>query len=360
MFKQCLAALLVAQLVAPTAAGARSRGPLVSPFAGHVQHFATPAVAAPPNCKPVPRVIRDEIGVSYYTDANHSIIDPKLFAQNNKNLEPGRNYLSGLTKLVDAAALHGEAGSGACALLWIQTWAQGGALEGTVNRQGAFEDKWVLCGIALAFLKLRDTGLVTPEATQPIAVWLESATDRIRADYDVYDDQYKRNNHAYWAGLLLAAVGIAANDRGRFDWGLARYHMGIHDITRDGTLPDEMTRKERALHYHCFALDPLVLLAEIGEVNGLHLYRERHGALHRLVNRTLAGLADPQWFSDHAGAKQVLPDPLHTDEVAWMEVYQSRFPSPQIQALLQPLRPVIYERNGGDMTGTFATPPAQH
>jgi poly(beta-D-mannuronate) lyase len=355
MFKQCLAAALVVVLVAPSAAGARARGPLVSPFAGHVQQFATPA-GAPTNCNPVPPVVRDEIGVSYYTDVNHSIVDPKLFAQNNANLQPGRAYLSGLTKLVDAAALHGKAGAGACALLWIQTWAQGSALEGTVNRQGAFEDKWLLCGIALAFLKLRDTGLVTPEATQPIALWLEGATDRIRADYDVFDDSYKRNNHAYWAGLLLAAVGIAADDSNRFNWGLSRYRMGIGDITRDGTLPDEMTRKERALHYHCFALDPLVLLAEMGEVNGIHLYGERHGALHRLVQRTVAGLEDPTWFSAHAGATQVMPNPLQTDEVAWMEVYQSRFPTPEIEALLKPLRPVIYDRNGGDMTDTFATP----
>jgi poly(beta-D-mannuronate) lyase len=356
MLKQLLAVVLVMQLSAPAIAAATTAPPpLVSPFVGHVHQFAGP-VPVPTACKPVPPVVRDEIGVSYYTDANHSIVDPKLFAQNNANLQPGRDYLSALTKLVDAAALHGDANSGACALLWIQTWAQGGALEGTVNRQGAFEDKWVLCGIALSFLKLRDTGLVTPAASQPIAVWLEGATDRIRADYDVFDDSYKKNNHAYWAGLLLTSVGIAANDRERFDWGLIRYRMGIHAITADGTLPDEMTRKERALHYHCFALDPLVLLAEIGEVNGIDLYSEAHGALHRLVKRTLSGLQDPQWFSDHAGAKQSLPDPLHPDEVAWMEVYQSRFPLPEIDALLKAQRPVIYDRNGGDMTGTFITP----
>jgi poly(beta-D-mannuronate) lyase len=354
MRKQLLAVVLLMQFSLSSPAVAQTSAPmLVSPFVGHVHHFATIAVAAPSPCKAVPPVVRDEIGVSYYTDANHSIIDPTLQAQNNANLQPGRDYLKALVALVDAAALDGDANSGACALVWLQSWAQGGALEGTVNRQGAFEDKWLLTGIALSYLKLRETGLVAPSAAGPIATWLEGATDRIRTDYDTSTDSYAKNNHAYWAGLLLAAVGIAANDRDRFNWGLSKYRMGINDVTADGILPNEMERKDRALHYHCFALDALVLLAEIGEVNGIDLYSEGNGALHRVVKRTVAGLQDPQSFAALAGATQDIKFPLAPDEAAWMEVYQSRFPLPAIDAILSPQRPIIYDRNGGNMTQTF-------
>jgi poly(beta-D-mannuronate) lyase len=95
------------------------------------------------------------------------------------------------------------------------------------------------------------------------------------------------------------------------------------------------------------------LLAEIGEVNGIDLYSEGNGALHRVVKRTVAGLQDPQSFAALAGATQDIKFPLAPDEAAWMEVYQSRFPLPAIDAILSPQRPIIYDRNGGNMTQTF-------
>jgi hypothetical protein len=47
------------------------------------------------------------------------------------------------------------------------------------------------------------------------------------------------------------------------------------------------------LHYHLYALAPLVLLAEFEEANNLDLYAHANGALHRLVNASIAGLQDP-------------------------------------------------------------------
>ncbi|MFK5047780.1 alginate lyase family protein, partial [Klebsiella pneumoniae] len=66
------------------------------------------------------------------------------------------------------------------------------------------------------------------------------------------------NNHAYWAGLAVTAAGVAANDRDLFDWGIGKYHLGAGQVTAQGTLPLEMARRGKALHYHLFALTPLV------------------------------------------------------------------------------------------------------
>jgi hypothetical protein len=98
------------------------------------------------------------------------------------------------------------------------------------------------------------------------------------------------NNHYYWAGFAVMAAGIAADDRKLFDWGVSTYNEAMSRIQPDGTLPLEMARGQRALHYHVFALAPLTMMAEMGYANGLDLYNANNGALKRLIDVTAAGL----------------------------------------------------------------------
>jgi len=53
------------------------------------------------------------------------------------------------------------------------------------------------------------------------------------------------------------------------------YKDGIDEIAADGTLPLEMGRGQRALHYHLFALAPLVTMAELAAANGEDRCRHR-------------------------------------------------------------------------------------
>ena len=89
-----------------------------------------------------------------------------------------------------------------------------------------------------------------------------------------------------------------------------RLPRGRRDITNDGTLPLEMQRAGRALYYHLYALAPLVMLAELGESNGIDLYAEKHHAIQRLVDRCAAGLQDPSYFVQHTGVPQDMPTDL--------------------------------------------------
>jgi poly(beta-D-mannuronate) lyase len=164
-----------------------------------------------------------------------------------------------------------------------------------------------------------------------------------------------RNNHAYWAGLAVAAAGVATDDRALLEWGVDRYRRGVAEIAEDGALPLEMARRSRALHYHLFALAPLVMLAEIGEANGLPLYRERDGALHRLVGRVVAGLADPSGFAAAARADQETPR-LAGESAGWIEPYAARFADPAVRRLAAAARPIRSPRLGGDLTLAFAAP----
>jgi alginate lyase len=89
------------------------------------------------------------------------------------------------------------------------------------------------------------------------------------------------------------------------------YRDGVRQITPEGTLPLEMNRAARALHYHLYALAPLVMLAEFGEANSINLYAERNFAIKRLVARCISGLQDHSYFVQHTGKEQDMPELRH-------------------------------------------------
>ena len=181
------------------------------------------------------------------------------------------------------------------------TLAQEHSLAGKMSsNQAYYVQGWVVGAIAIAYLKIRETGFATPQQTRNHR---QLDAERRRTDNSNIMTRTKRaghgdsqNNHLYWAGVELAAIGVAANNRKDFDWAMATYDNGVDQIQPDGALPLEMARGGRALHYHLYALAPLVLLAEFGEANHLDLYAHANGAIHRLVNFSVAGLQDPDAF----------------------------------------------------------------
>ena len=112
------------------------------------------------------------------------------------------------------------------------------------------------------------------------------------------------------------------------------YENGVNQIRPDGTLPLEMARGKRALHYHLYALAPLVLLAEFGEANGLDLYAHANGAIHRLASVSAHGLHDPSLFEKATGVKQEAPAVPSGDQIGWAPAYVKRFPDPQLSAMI--------------------------
>jgi poly(beta-D-mannuronate) lyase len=365
MFRRGVAGALGCAVLAVSAAGppeARAQTPaLRSPFTVAVQSARRgdagrrdDLVMSDVLCASPPAPVHDVFGVSYYTDAHHSVADPAKRARNVAQLQPIRDYLRGVTESVDGS-VRGDRAAAACSWVWFHAWADASALDGKVNNQGAYEREWTLGGLALAFLKLRDTGVPDPTGRPGVVTaWLAKLGRIVEPPYD--GPRASRNNHAYWTGLAVAASGVAANDRALFDWGVAKYRVGADEIAPDGTLPLEMARSERALHYHFYALTPLVMLAELGRANGLDLYAADDGALHRLVKRCLAGMNDPRSFAKPAGAEQDIAAgaKLSVDEIEWIEPYAARFPFAQAPALLQRYRPFIDPRLGGNLTAVYA------
>lgn len=272
------------------------------------------------SCPPPPEPVRDIDLPRYYDDLAGSRVEPGKLKANREAAEPLVAYLTELTAMADRAvsARDGKLLS-ACPLSWVMAWAEGNALLGTMaTAQADQQRKWDLTGIALAYLKLKP--FATPEMRAVIEPWLVRVTDAALLYFD--EPGRKRNNHWYWMGLGAAAVGIAAGSDKH--WQIARRVMqdAARDIRSDGTLPKELAREARALHYHAFALMALVPLAEIGRLRGEDWYGLEDGALHKLVGTTLTGLRNPAIFDQIAGHVQERPVKPGS---GWLPLYASVF-----------------------------------
>ena len=246
----------------------------------------------------------------------------------------------------------GQTGSRTAALCVVHAataMAAAGSMAGHMSSsQAYYVQGWIAGQIAIDYLKVRGYGFSTPAEDAAVSSWLVSIAQQTK---DFYARSSKsegnRNNHFYWAGVELAAIGIVANDRQDFDWGIATYMDGVSRIQPDGTLPLEMARGVRALHYHLYALAPLVLLAEFGEANGMPLYAYKDGAIHRLVKTSVYGLIDPSLFVQKTGLKQEASPHPSGDQIGWAPPYERRFPDPVLKSMIENARTLSVFYLGG-------------
>jgi poly(beta-D-mannuronate) lyase len=137
------------------------------------------------------------------------------------------------------------------------------------------------------------------------------------------------------------------------DAGIARAREGVKDIQANGTLERELKRGDRALHYHNFALIPLVFTAQLARARGVDLYAENNGAIRRLADLVIRAVQDPATFSDYSATPQHLFAWSFTSDLAWMEPYAARFHDPRLPALMAPRRPFVNLRLGGNVTAAW-------
>ena len=59
----------------------------------------------------------------------------------------------------------------------------------------------------------------------------------------------------------------------------------------------------------------------VGEANHLDPYAQAKGAIHRLVNFSVAGVCDPAPFVKSTGVQQQVPKTLTGDQIGWVPPY---------------------------------------
>ncbi|MGC2402772.1 MAG: alginate lyase family protein [Acidobacteriaceae bacterium] len=310
--------------------------PLLSPWdAFPVKPASQPYTCPSPVALPV-----DFVTSNFYADNDptHSIIDPAKAKAYAETAAPVKHSGDVVVAAADAYRTTGSLSAARCVIEHLETNARNRGLTGKMSsNQAYYVQGWVLGAEAIAYLKVRGSGVISPGQASLILPWMQQVASQARDYYDVREKNSgpgSQNNHYYWAAVELGAVGIAANDRSDFDWAIRAAREGIAQIRPDGTLPLEMQRAARALHYHLFAAAPLVMIAEYGYPNGIDLYREQKGALQRLVKASTHGLVDASLFAKAAGIPQEVPVPPTAEAIGWATAYNRRFPDPVISKLL--------------------------
>lgn len=258
----------------------------------------------------------------------------------------------GLSDMTDRH-VRGQAGAAACALEWMQAWARAEALLGEANMTGKAVRKWTLAAVAFNFLKIKDAPGLDPIQLEQVRGWMTRIAHVVIDEHEGIPPE-KINNHYYWAAAAVGAAGIATQQRELLDWGMDGYRNSVRDIDADGVLPREMGRRSRALSYHIYALQPLVMLAEIGRVNGVDLYSERGCALCRLVKRVTEGLRDPAFFEQRTGARQVIEENPDGRAMVWVAILSRACPEDERLRLMKTkYQPFSGRRLGGNLTDVY-------
>lgn len=293
-------------------------------------------------CAPAPPLPKLLVFNGYYTDVHHSIVNPQAEAAYRDASRANEEFVKRVGRAADGyQAGHSESAANCAFSLLSQAAEEGAFSTAQLGKQGARDGFYVqsfyLDGLALAYLKVRPSSAGSSTQRAEIQSWLISIALSVESFYDDMARQGAgdgHNNLTYWGALGVSAAGIASQRRDLFDWGVGVYKQALKQIAQDGTLPLELDRAAMALHYHLFAVAPLVMIAELGQCNGLDLYDEDNGALHRLVKRTAEGLVNPAYFAHRTHIAQQMPSNLDGSVIGWAVPYQARYPNPVLASLL--------------------------
>jgi len=236
---------------------------------------------------------------------------------------------------------------------WL-AWAKEGALlQPTQSAVGKAIRKWTLGAISANYLKIK---LNFPENDshfpkvdqQELEGWLGLLADEVILDYrDRKPEQI--NNHDYWAAWGVITTAVVLNRQDMFDWSGAIYSDAMSNINADGTLPNELKRRSRALSYHNFALQPLVLLAAFGEANGQHWLSSENAALKRLATLVIQNLDDSTPLAKAANKAQVKESLREHGRLSWLAPYIATSGDKAWLPLLKSLPTLKTTRLGGDL-----------
>jgi poly(beta-D-mannuronate) lyase len=275
-----------------------------------------PAPGSPPEeslCEAMPSPVRDLDVRGIYVDAANSVIDPLLKEQHDQAVKPVYDQIKILAKWLDV-------GNSPCVVRGLEDLAQAQALLGKMgSEQAHFERKWMVNGFAMIYSHVQ--GQARTDQIVKINSWLEGLAFEIIA----FSDRYKgpRNNHYFWEGAVTAVVGVLTNNENLRLWGNRVFAFAMEQVQTGGTLPLELARGQKALHYHAHAAAALSLVASV-----LNLESPQ---LHHLVDLVLNSLKDPTVMGNLAGVPQA---PLSDADLAWLEIYQRRYPRNNVAIFL--------------------------
>lgn len=161
-----------------------------------------------------------------------------------------------------------------CALDQLDAWAAANTLTNydprdSANTQSWYQAEWTLCSVGVTLSVLVNDDKLPLDELKRVAQWANAATHRLLSFEKPGE---LGNNHHYWRALAAASVGIVSSDDSLFQYSVTVYKQAMDQLDKNAAFPLEMARHERAAHYQSFALQPLVVIAELATRQGVDLY----------------------------------------------------------------------------------------
>lgn len=245
-------------------------------------------------------------------DNSKSSIDDDALAARDKTVQPIRNSIRLLTNIAyteSNSSLIAQARA-ECVLHNVDRWASAKALTDmrTVDAYLS-RDRWV-AEIGLAVESASKRVELSSERKALYSTWFSTlARDTIDAYSLRLGPKSKTNNHRYWAGLSVAAIGFVLDNSDFKAWGKTSFEIGACQVDDRGFLPAELARGEKALDYHVYALRPLAAIVKLAADNGEPLQSKCLDRFKRLTAMTRDALRDPTEFERVAGQRQAATSP---------------------------------------------------
>jgi hypothetical protein len=240
-------------------------------------------------------------------DSSRATILESAFQERNNILRPIRRSIAELAqfRFDTQDALQPAQSNAACINENVIRWARAGALT-QMDTADAFLARDRFMGEIL--LTLMSSAKIQPMNAgdrDVVAKWLVTIADSTVEYYEYRAGQKSRiNNHRYWAGLAVGAIGFFLENAKYEDWGKRSYELGVCQVDAAGYLPLELSRGALALDYHVYSLRPLQALAMLAASQGQNLENDCNGGLKRLRDQTLAAIKNSDAISERTGLRQ--------------------------------------------------------
>lgn len=247
-----------------------------------------------------------------------SSTDPAKRAQNTAALSGPVRFETTLSTLADRAMTEPAGNARACAEALLVRWASAGALIETDRPKywGAQSNKyqeWLLTNLAISRLKLGP--MSTPAKTRIVDDWLRRIAQRVEA-YNVLRGPQRRTNLFAWGLLGVGVTAHATGDAAMWRRANQMYQAMLGDIQRDGTLPAELTRDNRAAKYTAFAAEPLAVFALVRNLHDRAVGRPVDPRLQRLLALVQVISADVTPITRLTGVRQ-----LKVGQQKWLNAF---------------------------------------
>jgi hypothetical protein len=184
-----------------------------------------------------------------------------------------------------------------CIVHNLSAWAEAHAFVQTpINSQGRAIRTFEAVGLCIAYLKI----VGEPGQHPIIENWLGELGWTIWRE-----NRNFHQNIEYWSAAAVSICsGLIKKNADAMHIGAAVFNSAMLDIAKNGSLPNEMKRGSRIVHYHQFSLMGLLLILNISEANSIELNTSKLGNLVKFtLNETASagkGLGLPQeWTKTH-------------------------------------------------------------